>query len=402
VPRKTAKPPTRADVARLAGTSTAVVSYVVNQGPRPVAAATRERVLAAIAELDYRPNAVARALRTQETQTIAMLVPDISNPFFAEFAQALQGCAFEQGKVLLLGDSGGSGEREAAYLRRFLDQQVEGIVLIGARRDSSLRTVVDAGVASVVLDRPLDGSGVPFVGIDNRAAARAATEHLIGHGHREIACVAGPSQQRNASDRLAGWASALEGAGIVPDPRLVHIDEFSAEGGARAGHALLAASAPSAVFVSSDSQAEGLLAVARGRGLRVPGDLAVFGFDGTRRSAYSDPAMSVVEQPLQAAASAAVGLLASRAPAEQVLLDFSLAIRGSCGCEPGSSGHHPGHPGHPGRPASAPAPPGSAPSPAPPDSAPGPAPGRYHVREVPDAHRPRPATAPDDETGGAR
>ncbi|GHJ36975.1 LacI family DNA-binding transcriptional regulator [Streptomyces sp. TS71-3] len=328
---RTGKPPTRADVARLAGTSTAVVSYVVNDGPRPVAAATRERVVAAIEELDYRPNAVARALRTQETQTVAMLVPDISNPFFAEFAQAVQDSAFEQGKVLLIGDSGGDDERETAYLRRFLDQQVEGIVFIGARRGSSLRTVTDAGVPAVVLDRPLDGSGHSFVGIDNAAAAGAATRHLIEHGHRRIACVAGPGDQRNAADRLAGWRTALEESGIAPDPALVHVDDFSVEGGVRAGRALLTTAAPDAVFVSSDSQTEGLLAVAHRLGLTVPGDLAVFGFDGTRRSAYSDPAMSVVEQPVKAAAQRALDLLASAAP-EHVLLDFTLAVRRSCGC----------------------------------------------------------------------
>ncbi|WP_329454464.1 LacI family DNA-binding transcriptional regulator [Streptomyces sp. NBC_01497] len=375
---------TRADVARLAGTSSAVVSYVINDGPRPVAAATRERVLTAIAELDYRPNAVARALKTQQTQTLAMLVPDIANPFFAEFARAVQDAAFEQGKVLLLGDSGGSLQRETAYLRRFLDQRVEGIVLIGARRDSSLRIVEASGVPAVVLDRQLDeGAAISSVGIDNKSAALAATEHLIGHGHRAIACVAGPSEQRNATDRLAGWATALHRAGIAPDPALIHVDDFSVEGGVRAGRALLdvpdapgggtrrpraddagepsqepprrPAHRPTAVFVSSDSQAEGLLAVAHRLGLRVPQDLAVLGFDGTRRSAYSDPAMSVVEQPLLAAAAAAVALLAPgrgrrtrsgdstlgarvvRTPVEHVVLGFSLVIRRSCGCSPDQS-----------------------------------------------------------------
>lgn len=329
---RTGKPPTRSDVARLAGTSDAVVSYVMNKGPRPVAAATRERVLAAVEELGYRPNAVARALRTQETHTIAMLVPDISNPFFAEFAQAVQDCAFAQGKVLLLGDSNGSDAREKAYLHRFLEQQVDGLVFIGARRHSSLRLVEDAGIPAVVLDRPLDALSVSSVGIDNESAARAATAHLISHGHRRIACVAGPRDQNNAVDRLAGWEYALRDAGITPDPSLVHVDEFSVEGGARAGRALLGASPPSAVFVSSDSQAEGLLAVAHRVGLSVPDDLAVFGFDGTRRSAYSDPAMSVVEQPLKTAAAVAVDLLTHPGPPEHRQLDFALVIRRSCGC----------------------------------------------------------------------
>jgi LacI family transcriptional regulator len=324
--------PTRADVARLAGTSTAVVSYVINDGPRPVAPATRERVRAAIIELGYRPNAVARALRAQETQTIGMVVPDISNPFFAEFAQAVTDRAFAMGKVLLLGDSNSSDEREAAYLRRFLEQQVDGIIFTGARRQSSLRLVEDAGVPAVVLDRPLDDLLLSSVSIDNEKAAFAATAHLIGHGHVRIGCIAGPDDQTTAVDRRSGWERALREAGIRPDPALVHVDAFSVGGGLRGGQTLLGSQPPSAVFVSSDSQAEGLLAVTRRRGLTVPGDLAVFGFDGTQRSVYSEPAMSVVEQPLQEAARVAIDLLGRRGPVEHRLLDFTLVIRRSCGC----------------------------------------------------------------------
>jgi LacI family transcriptional regulator len=200
---KIGKMPTRADVARLADTSTAVVNYVVNDGPRPVAAATRERVRAAITELGYRPNAVARALRAQQTQTIGMLVPDISNPFFAELSQAVEDHAFGLGKVLLLGDSNGSNQREGAYLRRFLEQQVDGIVFIGLRRQSSLRLVEDAGVAAVVLDRPLDDLLLSSVSIDNAGAAFAATTHLLGRGHVRIGCVAGPGDQNAAVGRPA-------------------------------------------------------------------------------------------------------------------------------------------------------------------------------------------------------
>jgi LacI family transcriptional regulator len=223
---KIGKMPTRADVARLADTSTAVVSYVVNDGPRPEAAATRERVRAAITELGYRPNAVARALGAQQTQTIGMLVPDISNPFFAELSQAVEDHAFGLGKVLLLGDSNGSNQREAAYLRRFLQQQVDGIIFIGLRRQSSLRLVEDAGVAAVVLDRPLDDLLLCSVSIDNAGAAFAATTHLLDHGHVRIGCVAGPGDQNAAVDRRSGWERALREAGIHPDPALVHVDDF--------------------------------------------------------------------------------------------------------------------------------------------------------------------------------
>ncbi|MFI1093666.1 LacI family DNA-binding transcriptional regulator [Streptomyces sp. NPDC020917] len=330
---------TRADVARLAGCSSAVVSYVVNGGPRSVAPATRERVLAAIDELGYRPNAVARALRKRATSTIALLVPDISNPFFADFARAVQDAAFDRGKVLLMGDSGGNVLREEAYLERFVDEQVEGIVVIGASRASVLRAVGASPVRAVALDRPLHGAGIPFVGIDNQRAAFEATRHLLDHGHRRVACLAGPDDQSNATARLAGWAQALHGAGVAAGPDLVGVHPFSAEGGEAGGRALLDVPAdrrPTAVFVSSDSQAEGLLAVARRMGLSIPEDLAVFGFDGTRRSVYSEPAMSVVEQPVRAAAAAAVDLLQNPPPAgaplEHRILDFSLVLRRSCGC----------------------------------------------------------------------
>jgi DNA-binding LacI/PurR family transcriptional regulator len=153
---------------------------------------------------------------------------------------------------------------------------------------------------------------------------------LVAGTSGSAASPARETRTRPSVDRRSGWERALREAGIHPDPALVHVDDFSVDGGVRAGRALLGASGPTAVFVSSDSQAEGLLAVARRRGLS--GDLAVFGFDGTRHSAYAEPAMSVVQQPLTEAAGVAIDLLGRCGPAEHRQLAFTLVIRRSCGC----------------------------------------------------------------------
>lgn len=325
---------TRDDVARLAGTSTAVVSYVVNNGPRNVSPATRARVLAAIDELDYTPNAVARALRAADTRTLGLIVPNIDNPFFAELAQALETRAFELGRVLLLGNSNENAEREDAYLRNFLERQVDGIVLIGVADRTPPASTRATGCRVVLLDRPASDADAEYVCIDNTNAAREGVEHLIGHGHRRIACIAGPEGQRVASDRQLGWVAAMQDAGLHADPDLTRRAAFSVDGGVAAASSLFAEVGPTALFVSSDSQAQGTLAVAHRLGIRIPEDIAIVSFDGTRQTTYSDPALSVIEQPLREMATTVVDHLAgpSSAPRLQKVLGHMLSVRRSCGC----------------------------------------------------------------------
>ncbi|MFK4730532.1 LacI family DNA-binding transcriptional regulator [Agromyces mediolanus] len=348
---------TRDDVARLAGVSSAVVSYVLNDGPRPVAAATRARVLAAIAELGYRPNATARALRLRRTRTLALLVPDIGNPFFAELAKAVQAAAFARGHAVTYGDTEYDPERERAQLAALAERRPDGVLVIGGTPEL-LAPLHEAGIPLVTLDHPAEhdpGAGpgsvvpgsvapgsvapAPSVGIDDVAAARAGIRHLQEHGHERIALIAGPPGSPAARARRRAWTE-LVAPRLDPElaAALVATAGYTREGGyLAAGELLDRAAAPSAVFVSADVQAIGALRAVAERGVRVPEDLAVLSFDGTTEAQFTSPPLSVIRQPLDAIAEAAVSLLLDRAgtvDARRILVPSELVPRDSCGPHP--------------------------------------------------------------------
>lgn len=338
---------TRRDVARLAGTSEAVVSYVLNDGPRGVAPATRERVLAAIAELGYRPNTLARSLRTQRTMTFGLVVPDNSNPFFAELARSIEEIGFEFGYTMLLGNAMDDSEREAKYVRTLLDRQVDGLMLAPSHGASTWTAeLAQATVPRLVLDRELAIPNATHILVDNATGGYEATKHLIEHGHRRIGCLAGIAGAHPTVDRVAGWERALREAGIDPSAMPIVHTPFGRVHGYRGGTQLLAADdRVEALFVASDEQAIGVLRAAAELGLRVPDDVAVCSFDGIEPSAYTVPALTTVQQPVDAIARHAVEWLVGqvanpRGEATRIVLDTTLVIRGSCGCPDPAGGDH--------------------------------------------------------------
>ena len=322
-------------MARLAGTSVAVVSYVVNNGPRPVATETRERVLAAIEKINYRPNGIAKALAAGTTRTYGLVVPDISNPFFSAMAHALEDIIFESGRVLLLGDSAESPEREKEILDSFLQRHVEGLLYVGIDDHTRIGGIVRSGTPVVVLDRVSSDSPAASVVVDNVGGARDATQHLTGHGHTQIGFLGGPADLSTAHDRHEGWALAMGEAGLEDTSGMVlrRAVRQARRPGDRSP--LFASSTiPHAIFAASDQQAIGLLRAAAEAGVRVPDDLAVFTFDGSPDSEFSIPPLSTVRQPIEEMARAAVGLLSdpTRYDSMHVTCDYELLIRRSCGC----------------------------------------------------------------------
>ncbi|MFD9397145.1 LacI family DNA-binding transcriptional regulator [Streptomyces sp. NPDC060000] len=330
---------TRRDVARLAGTSEALVSYVLNDGPRGVAPATRERIERAIKELGYRPNAVARSLKTSRTMTLGLVVPDNSNPFFAELARAVEDVAFTAGYTMLLGNAMDDDAREASYIHTLIDRQVDGLIVAPAHGASSWITELSGTtVPRLVLDRELDLPGATHVVVDNEGGAYEATKHLLGHGLTRIGCIAGLEGIHPTVDRVAGWRRALAEAGLSSeDGMLVHA-AFGHAAGYRAGRALLEGpDRPEALFVASDQQALGVLRAAAELGLRVPRDLAVCAFDGIESSAYTVPALTTMRQPFESLGRSAVEWLLAKigdpqlAPS-RITHEATLVARGSCGC----------------------------------------------------------------------
>lgn len=342
-PTRSAHAVTRDDVARAARVSPAVVSYVLNDGPRPVADATRARVLEAIRTLGYRPNGIARALKLRRTHTLGLVVPDISNPFFAELAKAIEDAAFERGYALLLGNSSEDGAREAAQLSTLCDRQVDALMVIGANARPDLTECLALGVPVVALDRCVDEVPAPTVVVDSERGGHAATRHLQEHGHELIGCLAGPPDLPSAHDRQRGWERAMRDAGhgaALED--LVVTTAFNRPGGYAGTLELLAGSRrPTALFATSDLQAIGALRAMSGMGLRVPDDIAVVAFDGTQESEYTSPPLTVVRQPVEVIATVAVqkliaqlGTTSGDVEVTHEVLPFDFIVRRSCGCRP--------------------------------------------------------------------
>jgi LacI family transcriptional regulator, galactose operon repressor len=333
---------TRDDVARAAGTSTAVVSYVLNDGPRNVSPQTRERVLRAIAELGYRPNRMASALRSRRSRVLGMIVPDNSNPFFAELTNAVEDTAFELGYVLLVGNACEQADREAQYIRTFLGYQVDALLVIGVVNRAPHDLLSRASVPVVVLDRLEPHEGLFAVAIDNQGGAAHATRHLIEHGYRSVGCIAGPTDAPVSVARRAGWQAAVDEAGLASAGHAVVCGPFTREGGYEAALRLLRhRRRPRALFVSSDQQAVGVLRAADELGLSVPGDLALFSFDGTQEAAFTTPPLSTIRQPFTLIARTAIShaLAATASTPQTTVLPYEVELRRSCGC-------HPTHPTH--------------------------------------------------------
>ena len=328
--------PTRRDVAELAGVSTAVVSYVVNNGPRPVAAATRAKVLEAILELGYRPNAAARALKLSRTNVIGLLITDIRNPFFSEFAKLFQDLLHKRGYSVAIGNTELDPDLEESQIDAMLAQQVDGVVAFGLTSTGHLERLIREGISVVSMDWRIRDGPIPTIAVDDYGATQLAVRHLIADGHPEVSFIGGPELSGIAEARIQAWRDAVSGMGISGERigQIQSFGEFSRRGGREAMLTLLSQSdRPSAVFISSDVQALGALHACRELGLRVPEDIAIVTFDGTEDSEFSAPPLSVIQLPLRAMAEQAVtSVLGSRDTASlHVTLPHSFAARESCG-----------------------------------------------------------------------
>jgi len=325
---------TIADVAQRAGVSKTTVSHVIS-GNRPVSGQTRSRVESAIAELRYRPDGIARSLRTRRTHVVALIIPDITNPFYPVLSRGLEHALDGRGYRTFICSSDGDTERELDFLAEVCDRRVDGIVL-----DSFHLTVHDVesitrGDIPVVWlgGTPRAHPGVDSVRPDDEHGAFEATKHLIARGHRAIAMVDGP--EGSGTSRREGYLRALSQAGIPPVPDPVRSD-WTRAGGATILPTLLASSPrPSAVFCSNDLSAIGVIDAARERGLDVPADLAVVGFDDIEEAAMTTPPLTTVRNPAFETGEAAGRLLGDRmagsfrGPARAVKLPASLIVRAS-------------------------------------------------------------------------
>lgn len=321
---------TRNDVARTAGVSPAVVSYVLNNGPRPVSAAARRRVEEAIRELDYRPDGLARSLRVGRTNTLGLVMPDGSNPFFAELARAIEDIAYERGFAVLVCNSADDLDRERAYITGLAERRIDGLIVVSTTAGQDLSAMTSLSIPVVALDRSPDDSPISTIRSDNAAGAAAGTRHLLEHGHTTVALVAGPETATSRA-RRDGWMAALAASGAAPGSEFAA--PFTYDGGESITRQWAATTMPAAALVASDVQAVGILAGLAAQGIRVPQDVAIVSIDGTRAGRYAVPSLTSVEQPIVSMAAAAVAHLVDT-PADPIHLAMPTTLRlgRSCGC----------------------------------------------------------------------
>jgi LacI family transcriptional regulator len=305
---------TRDDVAKLAGVSPATVSYVMNNGPRPVSVETRQRVLLAIEQLSYRPNAIARSLKTKKTFTTGIIVSDILNPTLASIEKSIEDLFVQNNYSLTICNSDESPDREKMWLDMLRDRRVDGIILLptGGNR-SSLFATVESGFPLVLLDRQIEGLRADAVLFDNDNGAYQAVQHLLSLGHTRIGLLNLPASLTPGQGRLRGYERALAANGLPIYHQLIKEGSFKAQDGPMLAAALLDANPrPTALLVSSNRLAQGVLEQVKLRGMRIPDDLALVTFDDVAYYAFITPSITAVSADAKEFGEKAVEYLIER------------------------------------------------------------------------------------------
>jgi LacI family transcriptional regulator len=325
--------PTIGDVAELAGVSKATVSRVVNS-TRSVAPDRAAAVREAVARLGYEPFGPAQALRQTRVRIWTVIIADIENPFFTSVVRGIEDVAHASGRRLVLCNSDGDVDKEASYLDIAIRERMSGVVIAAAStRGSHIDRLLEDGIPVVAIDRRLEGAKVDAVVVDNERGAFEATQHLLDSGYRRVACIAGPAGISTSAERLAGYRAALRRNGIRDDRALVRRGDYREATAYKATNALLdLADPPDALFVTNNLMTVGAVRAIHDRGLEIPGDVGLVGFDDTPVAELTRPTITVVSQPVHEIGRTAAELLLDAdpdRPARDIVLAPSLIIRQS-------------------------------------------------------------------------
>lgn len=330
--------PTMADVAARAGVSVATVSRALSGDGRLVSAPLLERVHAAVEELGYQPNHLARNMRSGTSRIFGLVISDVGNPFFTAVARGAEDVAQKHGYSLVLSNTDENPEREAATLGVMLAERAAGIIIATTNENGeALRRSVAMGTAIVAIDRRIQGLPTDSVAVDNEGGAYEAVGHLIRLGHRRVAIIGGPSDAHTARERLRGYERAHREARLPIDPVLVTQGTFRESAGRALTRQVLALDEPpTAIFSVNNLTTIGVMHALRETGWGVPERVSLVGFDDIPTAELLDPPLTVVRQPTYRMGAQAVELLIRRieepdTPVQEVLLSGSLVVRGSTG-----------------------------------------------------------------------
>ena len=326
------------DVARKAGVSPATASRVAgNYGY--TSKTSRRKVLAAIQELGYRPNFVARSMVTKYTHTLGLIVTDITNPFFAQLMRSVEDIAWEAGYTLFLANTDENPEREKAIIQTILERQVDGLILVPASSQPApyLEHFLQQGIPLVLLDRNVRGLSVDTVMVDNENGAFKAVTHLIHLGHHRIGMVIDNLDISTNTERLAGYRRAYQEAGLPVDEHLIQSCQFTEQSAFNLTITLLnQPDRPTALFAANNFMTLGILRATREANLRIPEDIALVGFDELDWTGISPLQITTVAQPVHELGSIAaqrllVRLLGDQTSPMEIRLNTKFIIRKSCG-----------------------------------------------------------------------
>lgn len=330
------KRPTIKDVAQVAGVSLKTVSRVIN-GDRGVSAETRQKVLATIEALGYRPNALARGLRAKRTYTIGVVIADITNSFYSAIVRGIEDEAFGRGYSVLVANADELLDKEKLYVRIFVEKQVDGLIVVPAVGSQRYLKNLLHHVPIVFVDRPPCDFAGPVVRVENEVGAWKLTRHLLDHGLTRIAFLSSDLRLPTVQERFAGFQKALHEAKVEVLPELVKSGNKTPHDAYRVTSELLVLpQRPEAIFAANNLMVQGVLRAVKEKNLRVPQDIAVVGFDDFEMADIVQPHLTVVAQPAYDLGKTAAALLFAQIkgtpPQGDVVLPVELVVRESCGC----------------------------------------------------------------------
>jgi len=325
------------DIAREAGVSLATVSRVINNKNEGVGPETRERILNLMKELEYYPNRIARGLVTKKTNILGLVLPDISNPFFPSLTRGVEDTANKYGYNIILCNTDNNKKKEETYINVLKENNVDGIIYtsVVSNKDKSVKMLLQSRIPFVLLDRSINAADIPEVITDGESGMQQMVEYLIANGHRRIAYISGPGNNSPAEQRLEGYSKALLSAGIPIDHTIIKGGDYNISSGYRCMKELLDLGADfTAVACANDLIAVGAMEMLKEKGIRVPADISITGYDDIYLAGVLTPKLTTIAQPKYEMGSLAAELLIKLVQGDeikerQVILQPSLIERES-------------------------------------------------------------------------
>ncbi|GAA5346782.1 LacI family DNA-binding transcriptional regulator [Planifilum fimeticola] len=328
------------DVAKLAGVSISTASLALNNQPH-VREETRKKVLEAAKQLNYQPNGIARDLKSSKTYTIGLILADLAGPFYSELIRGIQDVTASNGYDLVALSAVGENPKSVRYIQ---EKRTDGMIIMAHNISTEMiRKAARPDFPIIVLDRKMEADHIYSVGVDNRKAAFEAVSYLLKKGYRRIGYLGGPSNSTDNQQRFLGYRDALKAQGLKVEPKWCLQGRFVKEGGYQAVKLLAAQDLlPEAIFSANDEMAIGAMEALEERGIKVPQEVAIVGFDDIQLARYVRPALTTVRQPMYDMGSMAASLLfrlfQKDRSVRSVMLETELIIRESCGGNPSISG----------------------------------------------------------------